>query len=166
MSMAKPAVAAVHSIDKDQAVTAVQPMTQYISESLARRRFHTLLLGAFGALAVLLASVGIYGVVSYGVAQRTREIGIRTALGADRGDVLRLVFRQSLRLAGIGLVIGAVAAFGLTRFLTSLLFGIGPTDPLTFGGVAFVVCGVVALACARPARRALAVDPASVLRSE
>ena len=105
-------------------------MTQYIAESLARRRFHTLLLGAFGALALVLASVGIYGVVSYGVAQRTREIGIRTALGANRGDVLRLVFRQSLRLAAIGLVIGAVAAVGLTRFLSSLLFGVGPTDPL------------------------------------
>jgi putative ABC transport system permease protein len=144
----------------------VQPMSQYIVESLARRRFYTLLLGTFGALALLLASVGIYGVVSYGVAQRTREIGIRTALGADRGDVLRLVFRQSLGLAAIGLLIGAVAAFGLTRFLSSLLFGVGPTDPLTFGGVAFVVTGVVALACARPARRAMAVDPATVLRSE
>jgi len=166
MSMSRSVVGAIHDIDKDQAVTAVQPMSQYIVESLARRRFYTLLLGTFGALALLLASVGIYGVVSYGVAQRTREIGIRTALGADRGDVLRLVFRQSLQLAAVGLVIGAVAAFGLTRFLTSLLFGIGPTDPLTFGGVAVVVGGVVALACARPARRALAVDPASVLRSE
>ena len=166
MSMAKSVVGVIHEIDKDQAVTAVQPMTQYISESLARRRFHTLLLGAFGALALLLASVGIYGVVSYGVAQRTREIGIRTALGANSGDVLRLVFRQSMRLAAIGMLIGAVAAVGLTRFLSSLLFGVGPTDPLTFGGVAFVVVGVVGLACARPARRALAVDPATVLRSE
>ncbi len=166
MSMAKPVIGAIHALDKDQAVTAVQPMTQYIAESLARRRFHTLLLGAFGALALLLAAVGIYGVVSYGVAQRTREIGIRTALGAKRGDVLRLVFHHSLRLAAIGIVIGAVAAVGLTRFLSSLLFGVGPTDPLTFGGVAFVVTGVVALACARPARRAMAVDPATVLRSE
>ena len=166
MSMAKPVIRAIHALDKDQALAAVQPMTQYIAGSLARRRFHTLLLGAFGALALVLASVGIYGVVSYGVAQRTREIGIRTALGANRGDVLRLVFRQSLQLAAIGLVIGAVAAVGLTRFLSSLLFGVGPTDPLTFGGVVFVVTGVVALACARPARRAMAVDPATVLRSE
>jgi putative ABC transport system permease protein len=166
MSMAKAVIAAVHALDKDQAVTAVQPMTQYIAESLARRRFNTLLLGAFGALALLLASVGIYGVVSYGVAQRRREIGIRTALGANPGDVLRLVFRQALRLAAIGLVLGAVAAAGLTRFLSSLLFGVGPTDPLTFGVVAFVVTGVVALACARPARRAMSVDPATVLRSE
>ena len=166
MSLAKDAIAAVHTVDKDEAVTAVQPMSQYIAESLARRRFHTLLLGLFGALALLLASVGIYGVVSYGVAQRRREIGIRTALGASPRDVLRLVFRQALRLAGVGLVIGVVTALGLTRFLSSLLFGVGPTDPVTFGGVAFVVTGVVALACARPARRAMAVDPATVLRSE
>ena len=123
MSMAKPVIGAIHALDKDQAVTAVQPMNQYIAESLARRRFHTLLLGVFGALALVLASVGIYGVVSYGVAQRTREIGIRTALGANRGDVLRLVFRQSLQLAAIGLVIGAVAAVGLTRFLEPPLRG-------------------------------------------
>jgi predicted permease len=166
MSLSKPAIAAVHAIDKDQALTAVQPMTQYVTESLARRRFHTLLLGLFGALALLLAAVGIYGVVSYGVAQRRREIGIRTALGANPADVLRLVFRQALRLAAAGLALGAIAAVGLTRFLSSLLFGVGPMDPLTFGGVAFVVTGVVALACARPARRAMTVDPAAVLRSE
>jgi putative ABC transport system permease protein len=166
MGLAKPAIAAVHTIDKDQAVTAVQPMTQYVTDSLARRRFHTLLLGLFGALALLLAAVGIYGVVSYGVAQRRREIGIRTALGAAPGDVLRLVFRQALRLAAVGLFIGALAALGLTRFLGSLLFGVGPTDPLTFGAVGVVVTSVVALACARPARRAMAVDPATVLRSE
>jgi putative ABC transport system permease protein len=165
-SMEKPVIAAIHALDKDQAVTAVQPMSQYIAESLARRRFHTVLLGAFGALALLLASVGIYGVVSFGVAQRRREIGIRTALGANPRDVLRLVFRQALRLAAIGLAIGAVAAVGLTRFLSSLLFGVGPTDPVTFGSVGMLVLGVVAVACARPARRALAVDPAAVLRSE
>jgi putative ABC transport system permease protein len=166
MSLAKSAVAAIHAVDKDQAVTAVQPMTQYIAESLARRRFHTLLLGLFGGLALLLSSVGIYGVVSYGVAQRRREIGIRTALGAAPGDVLRLVFRQALRLAAAGMGLGIAGALILTRFLSSLLFGIGPTDPLTFGSVVFVVTGVVALACARPARRAMAVDPATVLRSE
>ncbi len=166
MSLAKPAVAAIHAIDKDQAVTAIQPMNQYIADSLARRRFDTVLLGLFGALALLLASVGIYGVVSHGVAQRRREIGIRTALGAHPRDVLRLVFGQALRLAAAGMAIGAASAVLLTRFLQSLLFGIGPTDPLTFGGVAFVVTGVVGLACARPARRAIRVDPAAVLRSE
>ncbi len=166
MSVAKSAVAAIHSIDKDQAVTAVQPMNQYIADSLAHRRFQTLLLGLFGGLALLLAAVGIYGVVSYGVTQRRREIGIRAALGAAPGDVLRLVFRQSIRLAAVGLAIGALAAVGLTRFLASLLFHVGATDPLTFGGVALVVTGVVAAACARPARRAMSVDPATVLRSE
>ncbi|HKD16808.1 MAG TPA: FtsX-like permease family protein, partial [Thermoanaerobaculia bacterium] len=166
MSLAKPALAAIRSIDKDQAVTAVQPMSQYIAESLARRRFQALLLGLFGGLALLLASVGIYGVVSYGVAQRRREIGIRTALGAHPGDVLRLVFGQALRLAGIGLVIGAASALVLTRFLASLLFEVGATDPLTFGGVAVIVTAVVVVACARPARRAMAVDPAAVLRAE
>ena len=165
-TMEKSVISAIHALDKDQAVTAVQPMSQYIAESLAGRRFHTLLLGVFGALALLLASVGIYGVVSFGVAQRRREIGIRTALGASPRDVLRLVFRQALRLAAVGLAIGAVAAIGLTRFLSSLLFGVGPTDPVTFGAVAMLVLGVVAAACARPARRALAVDPATVLRSE
>ena len=166
MSLAKPVIAAVHAIDKDQTVTAVQPMSHYIVESLARRRFQTVLLGLFGVLALLLAAVGIYGVVSYGVAQRRREIGIRTALGAAPGDVLRLVFRSALSLAGLGLAIGVVSALGLTRFLASLLFGVGPTDPLTFGGVALVLAGVVAAACARPARRAMSVDPATVLRSE
>jgi len=166
MSLAKPAIAAIHSIDKDQAVTAVQPMTQYITESLARRRFQALLLGLFGGLALLLASVGIYGVVSYGVAQRRREIGIRTALGAHPRDVLRLVFGQALRLAGVGVAIGIVAALAVTRFLGSLLFEVASTDPLTFGGVAVVVTAVVVVACARPARRAMAVDPATVLRSE
>ena len=166
MSLAKPAVAAIHVIDKDQAVTAIQPMSRYLSESMARRRFNTLLLGFFGGLALVLASVGIYGVVSYGVAQRRREIGIRTALGAHPRDVLRLVFGQALRLAGVGVAIGIVSALTVTRFLGSLLFEVASTDPLTFGGVAVVVTAVVVVACARPARRAMAVDPATVLRSE
>jgi putative ABC transport system permease protein len=166
MSLAKPAVAAIHVIDKDQAVTAIQPMSRYLSESMARRRFNTLLLGFFGGLALVLASVGIYGVVSYGVAQRRREIGIRTALGAHPRDVLRLVFGQALRLAGVGVAIGIVSALTVTRFLGSLLFEVASTDPLTFGGVAVVVTGVVVVACARPARRAMSVDPSTVLRSE
>jgi len=166
MSLAKSAIAAIHSIDKDQAVTAVQPMNQYIADSLAHRRFQTVLLGLFGGLALLLASVGIYGVVSYGVAQRRREIGIRAALGAARGDILRLVFRQALRLAAVGLLIGGGASLLLTRFLASLLFRVTPTDPMTFGIVGVVVAGVVGIACARPALRAMSVDPATVLRSE
>jgi ABC-type antimicrobial peptide transport system permease subunit len=106
------------------------------------------------------------GFVSYGVAQRTREIGIRTAFGAAPRDVLRLVVDQSLRLAALGMLIGGAAALGLTRFLASLLFGIGPSDPLTFGGVAALLTVVVLAACAWPARRALAVSPTIALRME
>ena len=124
---------------------------------MARRKFTTLLLGLFGGLALALASVGIYGVVSYGVAQRTREIGIRTALGAGPREVLRLVFDQALRLAGVGLLVGAAAAFVLTRFMQSLLFQTPPFDPSTFAGVGVLLTGIVLLAlresrAPRPAR--------------
>ncbi len=166
MSVARAGVAAVHRVDADQSVSRIQPLTAYLAESVARRRFTTLLLGLFGALALMLASVGIYGVVSYGVTQRTREIGIRTALGAQRGDVLRLVIAQALRLAGVGMLIGFAAALGLTRFLASLLFGVGPSDPLTFAGVAALLTVVVLAACAGPARRALDVSPTIALRTE
>jgi putative ABC transport system permease protein len=166
MSVARAGVAAIHRIDADQSVSKIQPLTAYLAESVARRRFTTLLLGLFGALALVLASVGIYGVVSYGVAQRTREIGIRTALGAGPRDVLLLVISQALRLAAIGMLVGGAAALGLTRFLASLLFGIGPSDPLTFGGVAALLTVVVLAACAWPARRALGVSPTIALRTE
>ena len=165
-SLAQAAIGAIHAVDKNQAVTAVQPLTQYVAESLARRRFHTTLLGLFGVLALLLASVGIYGVVSYGVAQRTREIGIRAALGAKPEDVLRLVLRQALRLAAVGIMVGGAAALLLTRFLSSLLFQTPPFDPSTFAGVGVLLTGVVLAACANPARRALRVSPTTALRSE
>ena len=166
MSLARAGVAAIHRIDAAQSVSRIQPLGAYLAESVARRRFTTLLLGLFGALAVLLASVGIYGVVSYGVAQRTREIRIRTALGAGPGDVLRLVIAQALRLAAIGMLVGGAAALALTRFLASLLFGVGPSDPLPFGGVAALLTVVVLAACAWPARRALGVSPTIALRTE
>jgi predicted permease len=166
MSLARPATEAIHRVDPNQSVSWVQPLTRTVSESVARRRFTTLLLGLFGALALTLASVGIYGVVSYGVAQRTREIGIRTALGAGPREVLRLVFDQALRLAGIGLLVGGAGAFVLTRFLQSLLFQTPPFDPSTFAGVGVLLTGVVLLACANPARRALRVNPTIALRSE
>ena len=145
---------------------AVQPLTAYLVESVARRHFTTLLLGLFGALALMLASVGIYGVVSYGVSQRTREIGIRTALGAGPRDVLRLVIAQALRLAAVGMLVGGAAALGLTRFLRAFSSD-APSDPSTFGGVAALLTVVVLAACAFPARRALGVSPTIALgRSE
>jgi ABC-type antimicrobial peptide transport system permease subunit len=160
----KAAMAAVRSIDPDQSVSNVTPLTGYLSDSVADRRFLTLLLGFFAALALLLASVGIYGVVAYGVAERRREIGIRTALGARPADVLALVVKGALRLAAVGILVGGVAALGLSRFLSSLLFGIAPSDPATFGGVAVLLSAVVLAACVIPARSALRVDPNTALR--
>ena len=166
MSLARAATAAIHRVDPNQSVIQIQPLTRSLAESFARRRFTTLLLGLFGALALALASVGIYGVVSYGVAQRTREIGIRTALGAGPRDVLRLVIAQALRLAGVGILVGVAGALLLTRFLQSLLFQTPPFDPSTFVGVAALLTAVVLAACAYPARRALRVSPTVALRME
>jgi len=166
MSLAVAAAKAIHRVDPEQSVSRIQPMEEYLAESVAGRRSTTLLLGIFGALALVLAPVGIYGVVSYGVAQRTREIGIRTALGARPGDVLHLVLSQALRLAALGMAAGGAAALGLTRLLASLLFGVGPSDPLTFGGVTALLTAVVLLACVWPARRAMRVAPTVALRSE
>ena len=163
-SIQKAAVAAVHAVDADQSVSGIMPLTEYLTVSVASRRFTTLLLGFFGLLALLLASVGIYGVVAFGVAERRREIGIRTALGARPADVLALVVRGALQLAAVGMFAGALAALGLSRFLSSLLFGIGPSDPATFGGVAILLAAVVLAACVIPARSALSVDPNTVLR--
>jgi len=164
MALAKPAIAAVHRVDPDQSVSHVVPMTEFVSESVASRRFTTTLLGLFGVLALVLASVGIYGVVSFGVAERRREIGIRTALGAKPRDVLRLVVGGALRLAAVGMAAGAVAALGLSRLLASLLFGVGPSDPTTYAGVVLLLSSVVLAACVIPARGALRVDPNTVLR--
>ena len=166
MSLAKPAAAAVHAIDPDQPVSRVEPLERYFGESLARRHFTTLLLALFGALALTLAAVGITGVVACGVGERRREIGIRTALGAKPSDVLRLVIDHALRLAAAGIVLGGAAALGLTRFVSSLLYGVKPFDPLTFGGVAALLTVVVLAACAWPARRALRVSPTTALRAE
>lgn len=137
-----------------------------MSETVSRPRFFTLLLGAFAGLAMVLAALGVYGVIAYSVSRRTYEIGIRMALGARAGNVLRMAIAQGLAPAMTGLVIGLAAAFLLTGLLSSLLYGVGAADPATFAGVAVLLVSVALLAGWLPARRAARVNPASALRQE
>jgi len=155
---------AVHSIDKDLPVTDVRSFRDALGQSISRERFRTFLLGSFSAIALALAAVGVFGVISYSASQRTHEIGIRMALGAQRRDVLHLILGQGAKLALLGLGIGVVLAFLLTRFIASLLYSVSATDPLTFGAVAIVLLGVAVTACYIPARRATRVDPMVALR--
>ena len=166
MSLAVPVRNAIWSVDKDQTVADIDTMDHIVAQAVARQRFSMLLLGLFAALALLLASIGIYGVMSYSVAQRTREIGIRIALGARRADVLQMTVMQALKLVGAGMLIGLVAAFLLTRVLASLLFGISATDPITFIGISVVLLAVGILASYIPALRATKVDPIIALRAQ
>jgi predicted permease len=158
--------AALQEMDPEHVLFAPQTMEQAIADSLGQHRFSMLLLSGFAALALVLASVGIYGVVSYSVGQRTGEIGVRIALGARRGDVLRLVLGEGLRIALVGIAIGVIAALALTRLMAHLLHGVSPTDPLTFVAVASGLAAVALAACYLPARRATRVEPMVALRHE
>jgi len=157
---------AVMAVDKDQPLFQVETMQQVVDDSVAGRRFQMALLAVFAALALGLAAIGIYGLISYTVNQRTHEIGIRMALGAKREDVLHLVVRQGMMLAIAGVVVGTVGALLLTRFLSGMLYGVGVNDPTTLLSVATLLIGVAALASYIPARRATRVDPMVALRYE
>ena len=156
----------VQQVNSEQVVYGAQTMPEVISDSTATRRFSAILLGSFALVALLLSGVGIYGVISYLIGQRTHEIGIRMALGAQQSEVLRQVLGQGLKLAITGAGIGLLAALALTRLMTSLLYGVSPTDPLTFAAVAALLVAVAIAACYVPARRAAAVDPLVALRHE
>jgi putative ABC transport system permease protein len=166
LSLAAPVRSQISALDKDQAVFNVRTMEQMLSQSVAARRFSMILLAIFAAIALTLAAVGVYGVISYSVEQRTREVGIRMALGAEARDVLKLVVRDGLRLVTIGVAIGLAGALMLTRLMTTLLFAVTSTDLVTYAVVAVGLFGVTLLACYIPARRATKVDPLVALRYE
>jgi putative ABC transport system permease protein len=157
---------AIHSSDPDLPIAKLAPLTTLVDDSMTEPRFATLLLASFAGLALLLATIGMYGVISYSVAQRTQEIGIRMALGAPRGNVFGMVLAQGARLAGLGIVIGLGAALAVTRLLASFLYGVQPADPFTFAAVSAILTVVALLACYLPARRATRVDPIIALRHE
>jgi putative ABC transport system permease protein len=156
----------VAALDSTQAVTRVATMDQLVAANLAQSRFSAVLLNWLSGLALLLAAIGIYGVLAYSVARRTGEFGIRLALGAQSGDILKLVIGQGMRLVTAGLVLGLTASLALTRLISQLLFGVSATDPLTFIGIAVLFTGIAVFACWLPARRATRVDPITALRCE
>ena len=157
---------AVHQIDRDAPVLAIQSMDDLINDSLSPQRFIMLLLGAFAGLALLLAAIGIYSVLSYSVKRRVREIGIRMALGAQVRDVLRLIVIEGMRPTLIGVAIGLAGALALGRVLANLIYGVKPTDPITFGAVSALLAGVGLFASIIPAYRATRVEPIKTLRDE
>jgi len=157
---------AIHEVDPDQVVEDLKTLEQIKSESVGADRFRALLLSIFAGVALALSAIGLYGVISYSVVQRTREIGIRAALGANATNILGLILRSGMSLTGIGLVLGIAGAFGLTRFLSSMLFGIGSNDPVTLSAVALALAFIALLACLIPARRAMKVSPIVALRCD
>jgi putative ABC transport system permease protein len=156
----------VSAIDKDQPVTAIRTMNEVIASTTAPRRFNTLLLAIFAAVALALAATGIYSVISYSVTQRTQEIGVRIALGAQPGDVIRLILKQGLTLTLIGVAAGLLSALAAARVMTGLLYGVTATDPATFVAISLLLVIVATLACYLPARRAARVEPITALRCE
>ena len=156
----------VAEVDPDQPVASIQTMDARVETSVAQRRMQMNVLGLFAGMAVLIAVVGIYGVMSYSVAQRSREIGIRLALGAARRDVVAVVMRQGMGMVAAGMAVGLAASLSITRVLRSLLFGVSPTDPLVFTAIAVLLGLTAALAIYVPARRAARLDPLEMLRSE
>jgi len=157
---------AIWSVAGDVPVYQVETLSDLVGKSVGSRRFVMILLELFGAVALLMTAIGIYGVISYSVSERTREIGVRTALGASRGDIARLVLRSGVATVIAGLAVGCAMAFALTRYLQSSLFGVSAADPLTFGGVVAALLGVTLLAQALPAARAMRVDPVVALRQD
>jgi putative ABC transport system permease protein len=157
---------AVETVDPSQPITEIHTMNQLLAQAVSQRRLNMLLLAVFAAIATILAAIGIYGVMAYGVTQRLHEIGVRMALGAEPSDVLKMVVADGMKLAVIGLLIGIVGAALLSRYLESQLYGIKTTDPFTYVGVALGLAAVAAAACYFPARRATKVDPISALRHD
>jgi putative ABC transport system permease protein len=156
----------IRTLDPNQPVSDVRTMDQVMAETLSRARFNTLMLALFAGLATLLSAVGIFGVMNYSVALRTREIGLRVAIGAQPRQVLVLILRQGLLLTILGVVIGLLAAVALTRLLSGLLFGVAAVDPPTFASISILLIAVSLVACYLPARRAMKIDPLLALRSE
>ena len=166
IAMAPVVAAQLTEIDPNQPVAEIRAMRDFVSADLAQPRFTMLLLGSFAAAALILAAIGLYGVIAFGVTQRTREIGVRVALGAQQRDILRLVMQRGMLLIGTGLAIGIAAALALGRVVAGLLYGVTPTDPATLLAVALFLAAVAMLATYLPARRAARVDPMVALRAE
>ena len=156
----------IWSVDREQTISTIRTMKDWLTDSVAQRRFNVILLAVFAAVALLLAAVGIYGVMAYSVTQRTHELGVRMALGAQQSDLLRLVLGQGMRLAFVGIAVGLGGALALTRLMAGLLFGVGATDPMTFAAISSLLLSVALLACYLPARRATKVDPIIALRHD